>query len=166
MPTPPYYIADPRTGANLVVRILKNGVEADVPINMSNADYAALIASGVTIQPAVLDIEGYLKQARDRCMNTQVMTVGGVQSTNNARTRAALREQMDFLLMVNDGRTIQWKGDNGFSAQDLAGLQAISMALGERTQKCFDAEALTLATHATTPFTTFAAVQAAFDSHM
>lgn len=89
------------------------------------------------------------------------------QVMNDTRTRSALLEKINTLLLMNNqDMVVNWKCLDGYCDLNAADLQGLYLACDTRNQKCFDAARHVTEINATVPYEDFNNMKADFDTYM
>lgn len=129
---------------------LVNGQLVDLTqaeIDARNAEAAASQAAAIT---------DHIKAYR-RAKENGGITVSSVTVQTDTETRASLLGAKEL------NTSIDWKTENGFVTLTATQISTIATAVGQHVQKCFSAEKTVTEAHETTPYTSIAAVEEAFD---
>lgn len=138
-----------------------------IPVAPGNTDYAAVIASGVSIaaaDPIPDPILMVLSTYRDEMINSGTITYEGVSSLNDQRSRSAIREIRDQYMLDTDMAAVVWDGPSGTQSMTGKHAQGLSVLHFNHQQACFAAFATVKAAHAITPYVTIEAAKTAFDT--
>lgn len=124
-----------------------------------------LYDDGVFTAPIDINIQQGIANYRTLLEQT-VITYGDHSSYCDKESETGLSECINNILDNGGEKTISWQGPNGYTVAGLEGLSGLRKNVVDFRQKTRDAERLTLADHAGTPFESVEAAIAAFDAYM
>ena len=114
-----------------------------VPPDPANSDYAALLASGVTIAdapaPPPISLPDYSAAAR-YAKETGGITVNGAKIATDRASQAMISGAYSYA-QSNPNATISFKAASGFVSLTAAQMIAIGQAVATHVQTCFSTEA-------------------------